>query len=128
MAANEKALNAVADERDAKRELGRSLRVTLDGLKARIASERALQAEEAKQIDRLLARRGLLQHKVDEFQACIRKLGSIPKDALGEIHRTLSAKALLEMIDECQREVGRLGHVRTSRSNLHFIVLSRSVS
>ena len=111
LATAEQALDAAAEERTSKRETERSLQATTEGLKTRVTAERARQAEEAKQIDRLLSRRGLLQQRAEEFAACIRKLGAIPKDALDGVHGGLSSKVLLAEIEKCLKEIAKLGHV-----------------
>ena len=92
LGAIEESLATAAKEKENKRDLERSLQAATEALRARMATERAQQAEEAKQVDRLLSRRGLLLGKVDEFSACIRKLGMIPKDALDGVMSSLSSK------------------------------------
>jgi len=111
LASAEQALAEAVAEREAKRELERSLQTSADELKARAAAERSKQAEEAKAIDRLLSRRGLMRQKQDEFTAAIRKLGALPKDALDGVHASQSSKVLLAEIERCHKELSKLGHV-----------------
>ena len=111
------ALATAAEQREAKRALERSLQATSDGLKACIADDRALQAKEVKEIDRLLSRRGMLQQKAEDFTASIRKLGAIPKDAIDSVHAGIASKALLTQIVECHQQISRLGNVRSARPN-----------
>jgi len=72
---------------------------------------RQQQADEAKELDKLLSRKSMLQQKQSEFADCIRKLGSLPKDAFDESRRTLSSKQLMDQIDKCHQELQKLGHV-----------------
>ena len=51
--------------------------------------------------------------KAEEFAQCIRKLGSLPKDAFDAsgAHATMSSKDLLKEIEACHKELGALSHV-----------------
>ena len=107
----EAALAEAAEEREAKRALERSLEATAEELRTQLNAERQRQADEAKSIDRLLSRRGVLQLKVDEFTDAIRKLGFTPQGALDGLHASLSSKQLLSEIDKVQAQLAELGHV-----------------
>jgi len=82
-----------------------------DEVKSFLAKERASQQDEAKDLDRLLSKKALLQQKQEEFTDCIRKLGSLPKDAFDQSHAARSSKQLLAEIDACHKELQKLGHV-----------------
>jgi structural maintenance of chromosome 3 (chondroitin sulfate proteoglycan 6) len=105
------ALGAAAKERAVKRDLERSLQASAEELKGRVAVGRAQQVEEAKALDRLLARRAHLQLKAEEFSACIRKLGALPKDALEGSRALQSSKILMTEIDRCHKDLSKLGRV-----------------
>ena len=98
-------------EREDKSAEERQLKASHEELKGALAGERQRQQEEAKELDRSLSRRSLLQQKQAEFADCIRKLGSLPKDAFDESRRTLSSKQLMAEIERCHKELQMLGHV-----------------
>ena len=91
---------------DEKRTHERALQASSEELKTKAAAERFTQAEEAKGLDRLLSRKALLLQKHDEFTDCIRKLGSLPKEAFEEASGEGSSKQLLEKIDACHKALG----------------------
>ena len=98
-------------QREAKKQEDRRLQSQHDELKVYLAAERTRQQEEAKELDRLLSKKSLLQQKQEEFTDCIRKLGSLPKDAFEQSHANVSSKQLLAEIEVCHRELQKLGHV-----------------
>uniref|UniRef100_A0A7S3W759 RecF/RecN/SMC N-terminal domain-containing protein n=1 Tax=Emiliania huxleyi TaxID=2903 RepID=A0A7S3W759_EMIHU len=89
----------------------RRLREELEQAKGKLAAERTAQQEEAKELDKMLARRGVLQSKAQEFADCIRRLGSLPKESFDESRRALSSKQLMGEIEQCNKELQKLGHV-----------------
>lgn len=96
---------------DEKRAAERQLKEALETHKARLAAELQKQQDEAKELDRLLARRGVLAQKAAEFADCIRKLGSLPKESFDESRRSLSSKQLMAEIEKCNKDLQKLGHV-----------------
>eukprot|EP00967_Tisochrysis_lutea_P079236 scaffold108315_cov30-Tisochrysis_lutea.AAC.3 len=105
------ALETAKHQYEEKRSSERQLKETLEAHKARLAAEVQKQQDEAKELDRLLARRGVLAQKAAEFADCIRKLGSLPKESFDESRRSLSSKQLMAEIEKCNKELQKLGHV-----------------
>jgi len=111
LTATQTELAAAQQRHDEKRTTERQLKEALEGHKARLAAELQSQQDEAKELDRLLARRGVLAQKATEFADCIRKLGSLPKESFDESRRSLSSKQLMAEIEKCNKELQKLGHV-----------------
>ena len=59
----------------------------------------------------MLSKRSLLQQKQEEFADLIRKLGAIPTGGYDKSLENKSSKQLMAEIDECHRELTKLGHV-----------------
>ena len=102
LASVEGALGEAQRAREQKAAQERALQKQVEELRA--------QADEAKELDRLLTRKTLLLGKVDEFNDGIRRLGSLPKDAF-EADRTQSSKQLMATIAKCQQDLQGLTHV-----------------
>ena len=107
----EQKLAAATKARDEKRAAQRALQAKADELQGRAGAVRGRQTEEAKALDRLLSRKQLLTQKADEFTDCIRKLGSLPKDAFDASYASASSKTLLAEIETCHHAISKLGHV-----------------
>ena len=107
----EAAFAEAAEARESKRQGERALLSTCDELKAQLTAERARQAEDAKALDRMLSRRGLVAQKIHEYTASIRKLGAIPQDALDGMYASASAKTLLAELEKVTKELAKLGNV-----------------
>mmetsp|Transcript_59381 Transcript_59381/g.132241 ORF Transcript_59381/g.132241 Transcript_59381/m.132241 type:complete len:443 (-) Transcript_59381:734-2062(-) len=99
------------EQRDEKKEEERGLQRQHEDLKAYLAAERTRQQEEAKELDRLLSKKSLLLQKQEEFNDCIRKLGSLPSQSFEQSHSSTSSKQLLAEIELCHKELQKLGHV-----------------
>jgi len=107
----EAALSEAQQRRERQSVQERGLKAAHEELKTALAAERQRQQDEAKELDKLLSRRGMLTQKQAEFADCIRKLGSLPKDAFDESRRSASSKQLLAEIEKCHKELQKLGHV-----------------
>ena len=110
LASVEGALGEAQRAREQKAAQERALQKQVEELRAQLAAERGAQADEAKELDRLLTRKTLLLGKVDEFNDGIRRLGSLPKDAF-DADRTQSSKQLMATIAKCQQDLQGLTHV-----------------
>jgi structural maintenance of chromosome 3 (chondroitin sulfate proteoglycan 6) len=110
LASVEGALGEAQRAREQKAVQERALQKQVEELRALLAAERGAQADEAKELDRLLTRKTLLLGKVDEFNDGIRRLGSLPKDAF-DADRTQSSKQLMATIAKCQQSLQGLTHV-----------------
>ena len=110
LASAAEALKLATSERDEKRQQERALQSAIEELRSQAANERQRHTDEAKSLDRLLSRKTMLLQKQEEFTACIRKLGHLPKDAF-DAHPGLSSKQLLAEIEACHKELSKLGHV-----------------
>ena len=110
LASAAEALKLATSERDEKRQQERALQSAIEELRSQAANERQRHTDEAKSLDRLLSRKTMLLQKQEEFTACIRKLGHLPKDAF-DAHPSLSSKQLLAEIEACHKELSKLGHV-----------------
>jgi len=113
LAAVGEALSAAAEECDTKREDERKEQSRLDAAKTKATTERSDQSNAAKRLDVLLNKKAMMQSKAEEFEQCIRKLGTLPQaayDARGD-DVSLSSKQLQAKIDRCAKELSGLGHV-----------------
>ena len=106
----EAALGDAQRAREQKAAQERALQKQVEEFKGLLAAERTQQQDEAKELDKLLTRKTLLLSKIDEFNDCIRRLGSLPKDAF-DADRTQSSKQLMATIAKCQQELQALSHV-----------------
>jgi len=97
-------------EREQKAGRDRALQKQAEEYKAQLAQERQQQQDEAKELDKSLARKAMLTSKQEEYTECIRKLGTLPKDAF-DADRTQSSKQLMATIEKCQAELSKLSHV-----------------
>jgi len=107
----EQGLADMGKRREELREQQRAEKQTFEKLKAQLSEERQREAEEAKELDKLLSRKQMLQLKLAEFTECIKKLGSLPKDAFDESRKSQTSKQLMNTIDKCRKELQKLGHV-----------------
>jgi len=109
--AAEAVLSAQEREVEARAEEEANLAAQLEDLRAEAASHAAAQAEESKHLDRLLTRRNVVAHKLEEHAAAIRTLGSLPRDAANEVDPSLSSRALLDQVDKVNQKLRKYQHV-----------------